>query len=214
MRQVIGTLLFVAALLAGFATLAGCNGTTTTTTDGVRNSLATVAPTTSASGSSTSEASSTSAAPGSTPTTSGGAVSFAELVNRYSSLLEVVEAPGILPYTLLPSEEVGSVFKTQSPSYEPDVQGYRLANGDTVILFGASSAPPSMTRLTEAFTSAYGGEGRELFAHFYTSSGYLVASKDYAYKLGVMGLAASEAPSLQDAVMVVQAPGFGEKHYK
>lgn len=214
MRHVITLLLVATGLVVVSITTAGCGRAATNTAGSVESSSTTQAPTTSASVSSTSELLSTSAAPTSTPTTIAGGLPFPMLVSRYGSLLEVVDAPGILPYSSIPPEEVAAIFKTQVPAYEPDVQGYRLANGDAVVIFGAPLAPPSMTQLTEAFTNTYGGEGREVFAHFYTSSGYLVASKDYANKLGIMALVASETPTLEQAMAAVQEPGFGDIHYK
>lgn len=208
MRRVNTLLLVVTGLAIAFLA-AGCDKATTTTTGSVETSLTPLAPSTSPSVSSTNEPASTSAAPSTTPTTSAGGLPFPELVHRYRSLLETVIAPGILPYSLLPAGEVASLFEPQTPVNETNVQGFRLANGDTVVLY----APPLVSS-NEAFTSAYGGGGREVFAYSYSDYGYLVASKDYAKKLGIMVMVARDAPSLEAAIATVQDPTFGGRLYK
>jgi len=50
-----------------------------------------------------------------------------------------------------------------------------------VVLFGHLWARNDATH--RGFHRRVRGEDREVFAHFYTSSGYLIASKDYANKL-------------------------------
>ena len=78
-----------------------------------------------------------------------------------------------------------------------------------MVLYAAPSVPSN-----EKFMSAYGGEGREVFAHSYADYGYLVASKDYAKKLGIMAMVARDAYSLEAAIATVQDPAFGGTLYK
>jgi hypothetical protein len=110
-----------------------------------------------------------------------------------------VDATGILPYVVLSHEEAASVFGSQTQVDETNVQGFRLANGDTIVLYAAPLVPSK-----EVFTQAYGGEGRKISARSYDRFGYLVASKNYAEKLGEMALVAAVAPTLEDAIASVK----------
>lgn len=201
MRHQVGTLSLVMGLVVALATLAGCKETTTTTTSTAVTSSSTLAPVTSSSTSSTTQLTSTSGTLASTRTTGpAGYVPFPALVSQYGSLLEAPKLPGTLPYSVLEAGELASIFETLNPDQLKDMQGFRLANGDTVVLVAAPSVPS-----VEAFTSTCGGDGREIFTRFFDDFGYLVASKDKARTLRNMALVADQGQTLEGAISTVKA---------
>jgi hypothetical protein len=195
MRREVETLLVVAGLLVGLATFPGCSKTVTTTTAtavGASSTSAPVMPSTS----STAQLTLTSATPSTAP---AGYVAFPVLVAQYASLLDALEMPGTLPYSVLQSGELTSIFKTLSPEQLKDTRGFRLANGDTVVLVAAPWVPS-----VEAFTTSCGGDGRDVITYFYNDYGYLVASKDYARTLRNAAIVVGQGQTLEGAIASVK----------
>jgi hypothetical protein len=210
MRREWRVLFAAIGLVALVITAVSCSDSTISATAGVSASVNAIASTTSSAAPAADETGTTSPAPTRTPTTAAGGTLFPELVSRYSTLLGVVHMPDIRPYSLLSAAEVASVFVSQTSIVDTKVQGYRLANGDTVVIYEKPYVASD-----EAFALAYGGEGREVFARSYpyTDYGYLVASKDYAENLGLMVDLANNIYSLDAAITEVEQPDWGQKPY-
>jgi hypothetical protein len=137
--------------------------------------------------------------PTSTPTTAAGATPFPMLIDHYGRLLDMLEVPGTLPYSVLGANQLAAIFKGMVPDSITGAQGFQLANGDTVILVATRGGPP-WDQVIKAFTDGYGGEGREVAEHLFDGWGYLVASEVYAEDLAMLATIAYEVQDLEGAL--------------
>jgi hypothetical protein len=85
------------------------------------------------------------------------------------------------------------------PDYVTGAQGFRLANGDTVILV-ATRGNPLWDHAVKAFTDGYGAEGREVAEHLFDDWGYLIASDEYAEDFALLARTAYEVQDLESAL--------------
>jgi len=147
-------------------------------------------------------------------------MAFSEYAKRFGDLLNALKSPGTLPFSVLTADQVTPLFGSLAPVVPTDAQGFRLANGDIVVLFGATSihdvggqamsAAEAEQELVKAFTITYGSDGREVVSFVNGGTvaaldfGYLVASKNDAKKLGMMALDTREAPTLDDVIAQFQ----------
>lgn len=174
-----------------------CSGKATTTTSSAVPTTTTLAPgTTSTSISQLPIWSFTST---STPPTAAGAMPFPMLIDHYGRLLDMLEVPGTLPYSVLGANQLAGIFKDMVPDYVTGAQGFQLANGDTVILVATRGGPP-WDHAIKAFTDGYGAEGREVAEHLFDGWGYLVASEAYAEDLALLARTAYEVQDLEGAL--------------
>lgn len=92
----------------------------------------------------------TSDGPTTTEISPGLAPDFATFTERFETLLERSDIVGVMPYSVMPSGELAWVAEAAGPLEVTDVKGYRLAGGDTVILFFTTpdfySSPPEVQR--------------------------------------------------------------------
>lgn len=138
---------------------------------------------------------------------------FPEYATRVGYVLESLSLPGTLPYSLVEAQQVTTIFQDLVPIDTAEVQGFGLANGDSLVLFGVtvvSSHSEEQTRqdaereLMEAFTAQYGGDGRLVIARFEPSFSYLIASKDWAEHLDIIARETRHAPTVSDVVSRIQ----------
>jgi hypothetical protein len=105
----------------------GCSGKVTTTTS--------PAPTTTSLANTSTSGQSSSTAAG--PTTTAG-MPWQEVVSRFTKSVTEADLPGTLPYSMLPDDEVAWLLGNDVPVHPTQVAGFKFANGDLVILCGAS----------------------------------------------------------------------------
>jgi hypothetical protein len=133
-RQVICTTLIVFLVVLA---VPGCTGGITTTTSLSLTTTASSAPTstTLATQSTSGESSSTGPSPS---TTAIAGQTWQEVVSRFTKGVVEANLPGTLPYSMLPGDEVAWLLGKDAPIHATSATGFRLANGDLVILFGGS----------------------------------------------------------------------------
>jgi hypothetical protein len=207
MRSAIAITLLAIGVVAGLLVLPGCTGSEPGTAAPTQTSVES-ADTSSVTASSSDRATTTTTSPTTAATLPAGAMAFEALADRFAGLLETIKRPGTAPLTVLSREEVAPVFGTSMPGYVPDARGYRLANGDTVVLFQIGT-PKSWDSAAEAFRTFYGREGQEVTARFYTDFGCLVASRQDCDLLHLMAERTREAPELWQAVAEFTDAKFG-----
>jgi hypothetical protein len=201
--------------------VAGCGAAVVTSSSGASESSTLPAATTTSVGVSAADTTSTGDG-ASSPSVTGpaGSMAFSEYAKRFGDLLDALKTPGTLPFSVLTADQVTPLFGSLALVVPTDAQGFRLANGDIVVLFGATSihdvggqdmsTAEAEQELVKAFTSAYGGDGREVVSFVNGGTvaaldfGYLVASKNDAKKLGMMALDTREAPTLDDVITQFQ----------
>lgn len=137
--------------------------------------------------------------PTSTPPTAAGATPFPVLLDHFGRLLDMLSVPGTLPYAVLGAGQLAPIFKDMVPDYVTGAQGFRLANGDTVILV-ATRGNPLWDHAVKAFTDGYGAEGREVAEHLFDDWGYLIASDEYAEDFALLARTAYEVQDLESAL--------------
>jgi hypothetical protein len=114
-----------------------------------------------------------------------GVLTFDALAGRFEQLVEKEDIAGTLPYSVLPLAEVAWIVDAAPPLSVTDVTGYRLANGDVVLLFfvepqfGGSGVYEEATKaLTVAAETRFGAGDDGLRAFVDGDFGYVVVSED------------------------------------
>lgn len=207
MRSAVVITLLAAAVVAGLLALAGCAGSESTTTvpTGTSSQAAVAGPT---SLQTSDLATTATTSPTTTETLPPGAMAFEGLAERFGRLLESIKRPGTMPLTVLRKEEVAPIFGTSMPDNMPEARGYRLANGDAVVLFQIGT-PGSWDSAIEAFRKVCGGQGQEITARSYTDFGCFVASRQECDLLQLMAERTREAPELWQVVAQFKDAKFG-----
>jgi hypothetical protein len=132
---VIGTLLAVAVML-----LAGCSTGGNTTTQSLSSNAGQDSTTT----------------PGMASTTAlppSPVADFNTFAQGFERLITERGLEGTLPFSIIPAEELAWLPEAANPLTVTDVKGYRLANGDSVILF--STEPDFFTATMEVQREAF-----------------------------------------------------------
>jgi hypothetical protein len=125
-----------------------------------------------------------------------GVMSFDTLQDRFRILLEREKLEGTLPYESMPSDDVAWLLDSSSPVGATETQGYRLANGDLVILFfvePATDQVASASALDRAAQQRYSQEGRTVNTSVDGDFGFIVVSGSQWRELRRLALWAREA---------------------
>jgi hypothetical protein len=121
-----------------------------------------------------------------TTTSPAGYPPFVTLCRTFMALAEQEDLAGTLPLSVMAFDELEWLRQGAVPITVTDVQGYRLANGDLVILFFFDEVPLDETyglsaSLHKSVKARYGESARG--AIFDPSFGYVIVSADYANEL-------------------------------
>jgi hypothetical protein len=123
-------------------------------------------------------------------------MSFKTLLERFHILLERERLEGTLPYESVSPGDVAWLLESDSPVCPIEVQGYRLANGDLVVLFFVDPAPDqeaSAAALQEAARQRYSQQGVTVTTVVDGDFGFVVASRGHSRELRRLALWARDA---------------------
>ena len=114
---------------------------------------------------------------------------FTRLCRAFLTSAEQEELAGTLPLSVMTFDELEWLRQGAVPITVTDVQGYRLANGDLVILFlfdnvPSDEAPGLSATLLQRVKTRYGENGKGTILD--PSFGYIVVSKDYSIQLSLL----------------------------
>jgi hypothetical protein len=177
----------IVLLLAGIL-LAGCSfGNKTTSSSETTASPTTTLPQSSTLGQpDTSETSSTADSSGVSTTLSPGFMTLDTLVPIFEKLVERQNLPGTLPFSALPSTETAWLSDGTIPLAVTQAGGYRLANGDKVLLFffhvplGSPQAEQAASKaLNITAQQRYASRGEKVLVDIMGDFGYVVVSGQY-----------------------------------
>jgi hypothetical protein len=179
---ILGTLIVFLVAIA----MPGCAGKVTTTTS--------LAPTTTSLATTSTSGQSSSTAAG--PTTTAG-MPWQEVVSRFTKGVTEANLPGTLPYSMLPEDEVAWLLSKESPVHPTSTTGFRFANGDLVILFGASMLlrPDSPNDVRKALSDAQKALQKMAEAR-YQVSGKTVQVNIFELTFGFVVVAGQDAEEL------------------
>jgi hypothetical protein len=187
----IGRLVFAFTVVTLLLWLSACaNGTTTSSQSSLSPAGGTTQGATSSSTTASVDSSTT------VTTLAPGVMSFDTLQDRFRILLEREKLEGTLPYESMPSDDVAWLLDSSSPVGATETQGYRLANGDLVILFfvePATDQVASASALDRAAQQRYSQEGRTVNTSVDGDFGFIVVSGSQWRELRRLALWAREA---------------------
>jgi hypothetical protein len=114
---------------------------------------------------------------------------FTRLCRRFLTLAGQEELAGTLPLSAMGFDELEWLRQGAVPITVTDVQGYRLANGDLVILFffdpvSSGEARGLPATLLQRVKTRYGENGKGTILD--PSFGYIIVSKDYSNQLSLL----------------------------
>lgn len=122
-------------------------------------------------------------------------MTFATLIERFETLLAHEDLKGSLPYAVLPAEEVVWLYETVKPLLVSNARGYRVINGDLILLFyvspaaggaagGADMYQDASEALARAAAERYARSEDEIWTFVDGDFGYVVVSRDNLRDLG------------------------------
>ena len=128
-----------------------------------------------------------------------GVMTFDTMIDRFERLISREDLPGTLPYSPMATEELAWLSDAAQPFVVTGARGYRLANGDLVMLFFVDPRPWRATdeasrNLVAAAGNRYPRGNEAVWAHLDGDFGFVVVSLENRRELGRLAQWARQAP--------------------
>jgi hypothetical protein len=201
MKRALALIALAAALAGVSGSIAGCSSDTTTTpAESTTSSRGAAAATT--------HASTTAVEPSTTSTLPPGVITFDTFTRRFETLVTRQNLAGTLPLTVMPTEEVSWLSELASRFTVTEARGYRLAEGDVVILFFSTPELASDETfaiadqaITEALREKYPQSAKAIVMFEF---GYIVISEHYWSELNRLAQMARNGPPVEDYIQKLE----------